>query len=494
MSTPVGAGIKMDSGERRLNELGYKQELRREMFPVRRASWSRVGLGGGYFLHVVRGFCNGRNLQQFPGSLYFWAAHLAGPKWGPLASWICAWLETIGLVAGIGTQAYAGTQTLQNIILLSTGTNKNGGYLAPRSVFLAIYIGLCLIWAVLNSFALNLIALIDIVSMWWQVVGGTLIVVLLPLVATSTQSASYVFTKLEISSDATGITSPVYSVLLSWLVSQYSLYGYDAAAHLTEETKNADKNGPLAILSSIGMISVFGWAFILALIFSIQDPAYLYDPTNETAGRFVPAQILYDAFYGRYQSGTGAIILLVVIWGSFFFAGLSITTSAARVVYALSRDGGVPGSRVLRKVDRRVQVPVNAVWFSCAFAIILGLPILKLDVVFTAITSICTIGWVGGYAVPIFARMVIKSENFKRGPFHLGGASRWICLVAFLWICYTCVIFLLPTSYPIKLETFNYAPVALGVVLAAVMGWWMVDARHWFKGPVREIFLGDAIA
>lgn len=327
-----------------------------------------------------------------------------------------------------------------------------------------------------------------------QVVGGTLIVVLLPLVATSTQSASYVFTKLEISSDATGITSPVYSVLLSWLVSQYSLYGYDAAAHLTEETKNADKNGPLAILSSIGMISVFGWAFILALIFSIQDPAYLYDPTNETAGRFVPAQILYDAFYGRYQSGTGAIILLVVIWGSFFFAGLSITTSAARVVYALSRDGGVPGSRVLRKVDRRVQVPVNAVWFSCAFAIILGLPILKLDVVFTAITSICTIGWVGGYAVPIFARMVIKSENFKRGPFHLGGASRWICLVAFLWICYTCVIFLLPTSYPIKLETFNYAPVALGVVLAAVMGWWMVDARHWFKGPVREIFLGDAIA
>jgi amino acid transporter len=340
----------------------------------------------------------------------------------------------------------------------------------------------------LNSFALNLIALIDIVSMWWQVVGGTLIVIMLPLVAPTTQSASYVFAKVNISSDSTGITSPVYSVILAWLVSQYSLYGYDAAAHLTEETRNADRNGPLAILSSIGMISIFGWAFILALTFSIQDPSYLYDPTNETAGSFVPAQILYDAFYGRYRSGTGAIILLVVIWGSFFFAGLSITTSAARVVYALSRDGGVPYSKQLRKVNRRVQVPVNAVWFSSAFAILLGIPILKLNVVFTAITSICTIGWVGGYAVPIFARMVIKTENFKRGPFHLGGASRWVCLVAFLWICYTCVVFLLPTLYPIKLETFNYAPVALGVVLFFVMGWWVVDARHWFKGPVREIF------
>lgn len=163
-------------------------------------------------------------------------------------------------------------------------------------------------------------------------------------------------------------------------------------------------------------------------------------------------------------------------------------------VYALSRDGGVPYSKQLRKVNRRVQVPVNAVWFCTAFAILLGIPVLKLSVVFTAITSICTIGWVGGYAVPIFARMIIKSENFKRGPFHLGGASRIVCLVAFLWICYTCVVFLLPTSYPIKLETFNYSPLALGVVLFFVMGWWVVDARYWFKGPVREIFGDDALA
>lgn len=63
-----------------------------------------------------------------------------------------------------------------------------------------------------------------------------------------------------------------------------------------------------------------------------QNYSYLYDPTNETAGVFVPAQILYDAFHGRYHSATGAIILLFVIWGSFFFGGLSITTSAARVV------------------------------------------------------------------------------------------------------------------------------------------------------------------
>jgi len=89
-------------------------------------------------------------------------------------------------------------------------------------------------------------------------------------VSLTTQSASYVFTHFETAPDSTGISSKPYVVVLSFLVSQYSLYGYDAAAHLTEETKGADKNGPIAILSSIGIITVFGWAYILALTFSIQ--------------------------------------------------------------------------------------------------------------------------------------------------------------------------------------------------------------------------------
>ena len=83
--------------------------------------------------------------------------------------------------------------------------------------------------------------------------------VMLPLVAKTTQPASYVFTHFQTAPDVTGISSSAYAVVLSFLVSQYSLYGYDAAAHLTEET-----------FCSIGIISVFGWAYILAVIFSIQ--------------------------------------------------------------------------------------------------------------------------------------------------------------------------------------------------------------------------------
>ncbi|PKA66786.1 Amino-acid permease BAT1 like [Apostasia shenzhenica] len=439
------------------------------------------------------GFAMAEICSSFPttGSLYFWAAHLAGPVWGPLASWCCAWLEIIGLISGIGTMAYSGSQALQMVILLCTGTNKGGGYFASPAVFLAMYVGFTLIWAVLNTFALRVIAFIDMISIWWQIIGGTALVVMLPLVSLSTKPSSYVFGHYELASEFTGITSMPYAVVLSLLISHFSLLGYDTAAHLTEETKGADKNGPIAILSSIGIVTLFGWAYILALTFSIQNFDYLFDVNNETGGAYVPAQILYDAFHGRYHNSIGALLFLIVIWGSFFFGGLSTITSAARVVYALSRDKGFPFSHIWRQIHPKHRVPANAVWLCAAICILLGLPILKIHVVFTAITSICTVGWVGGYGVPIFARLAMAQENFKPGPFYMGRASRPVCLVAFLWICYTCSVFLLPTLYPIELATFNYAPVALGVCLGVIMVWWLVDARKWFKGPVRNVDEGS---
>ncbi|KAL3695803.1 hypothetical protein R1sor_009879 [Riccia sorocarpa] len=510
----VETGVDIDPAERRLNELGYKQELKREvsLFKCVGFAFSTVGLfspiilygpsfaytgpvglvWGWFIVSFFTGFIGlalAEICSSFPttGSLYFWTAHLAGPRYGPLASWVCAWLEIVGIIAGAGGQAYSGAQVLQYIVLLSTGTNKDGGYFASRGVFYSIYFGLCLIWAILNTFALKVVAMIDVVSLYWQVVGGALIIILLPLIAPVTQSAEYVFTHFEKSTDLTGINSTPYALVLSLLFSQYALLGYDAAAHLTEETKNAARNGPMAILASIGLICFVGSGVVLSLTFSIQDPAYLFDPSNETGGGFVAGQILYDAFHGRYGSGTGAVVLLCVIWGTFFAGGLSSITSAARVVYALSRDGGIPGSRVWKKLHPVYKVPANAVWLSSVITALIGLPVLGTNVAFTAITSVCTIGWVGSYAIPIFFRMIMSEKNFTPGPFHLGKASRAVCMVAFLWICYSTSVFLLPTLYPLTLESFNYAPVALGVVLAFVMSWWILDARKWFSGPVKNI-------
>ncbi|GAQ80863.1 amino acid transporter protein [Klebsormidium nitens] len=503
-----------DSGERRLKALGYKQELRRKLslFKIVAVAFSTIGLYTGITPLYGFGLLNGGAVgvvwgwlvvcffmsfvalamaeicSSYPttGSLYFWAAHLAGPAWGPFAAWLTAWLEAVGLTVSVGAQSFCAAKTVQTLILLLTGTHKHGGYLAPKPIFLAIYVALILVWACINTLSIEAIAYMDVVGVWLQVVAGAAIVAALPLVAVTRQSAAFVFGNFETHADVTGVQSPAYSLALSLLMSQFSVYGFDAAAYLTEETERADVNGPMAILLSLGSISVFGWMYILALTFSIQgDPARLFSPDNETAGAFAPAQIYYDVFQGRFGSAAGAYVILCVILLSFFFCGASILTSASRVVYAFSRDGGLPGSRYWRQIHPRLQSPVHAVWLCAFIAILVGVPVLKLDALFTAITSISTVGWVGGYAVPIFFRLIQPSSKFERGPFHLGSFSRPVCFLAFSWICYTCTVFLLPTSFPVRVANLNYAPIALSFVVAFFMVWWIMDARRWFRGPIR---------
>ncbi|KAJ6929223.1 hypothetical protein NC652_013182 [Populus alba x Populus x berolinensis] len=391
----------MDPGKKRHNELRYEQELRRDIvlesgFPCCIVFCSSFTLFKTLAISFSTMTLFTRIAPPYGSSLLYaglqnriclsLGCSFSWPQMGPFASWCCAWLETTGLVAGIGTQG---------IILLSTGTNKNGGYFAPKWLFLCMYIGLTLIWAVLNTFALEVIASIDVISIChWRTgycynasSGGTDDKICFMCAHTFRNG-----TRVD-----RNIKQTLRSHFLSFLVTQYSLYG-----HLTEETK---------------------------------------------------AQILYDAFHGRHHNSAVAIVLLLTIWGSFFFRGLSITTNAASVVHALSRDEGIPFSSIWQKIHPKHEVPSNAVWLCAAICILLGLTILKVNVVSTAITSTCTIGWVGGYAVPIFARMVMAEKHFKAGPI-LPRRSKEVALVA-------------------------------GLIL--IMLWRVFDARELFKGPVRNI-------
>lgn len=123
---------------------------------------------------------------------------------------------------------------------------------------------------------------------------------------------------------------------------------------------------------------------------------------------------------------------------AFFFDRLSITTNAARMVdvyssfpllrftiwkvsgslqvYVFKRQGH-PTSSIWWKVHPKHKVPYNVVWLCSAIYVLLGIPILRVNVTLTAITSICMIRWVGGHAVPIFVRMVMEEKHFNPGHF-----------------------------------------------------------------------------
>jgi amino acid transporter len=172
-----------------------------------------------------------------------------------------------------------------------------------------------------------------------------------------------------------------------------------------------------------------------------------------------------------------------VVVGAIFFCGLANMTSNSRQIFAFSRDGAIPGSKLWRSVSKRTHTPVKSVWFAAVGAFVLGIPSLWNTVAFQAIVSVNVIGLFGSYGIPIFLRLR-RGADFTPGPWSLGRWSRPVTIVAVVWIACSSVLFLLPQQHPITHKTFNYAPVALAVVLLIATVWWFVTARRTYSGPI----------
>ncbi|CAI5514904.1 unnamed protein product [Closterium sp. Naga37s-1] len=201
-------------------------------------------------------------------------------------------------------------------------------------------------------------------------------------------------------------------------MSQYALYAFDAAAHTSEEAKRSDVTTPFAMIAALSVICFMQWGVIVALTFCIQDPENLLSKDTVTGGDFAEVQILWDVFYGRFGSGTGACVVLGLFFTAFFFSTITLILAAARVGYALSRDRGLPLSFLWRRVSAH-KVPVNAIACTSAIAIVFLMPLLGGSVAYFAVTGMATVGWFGAYGVPVFFRIIQSDRDFSPGPFYL---------------------------------------------------------------------------
>ncbi|XP_059655459.1 amino-acid permease BAT1-like [Cornus florida] len=500
------------SDDSRLNQLGYKQELSRSLSAIANFSvtFSIVSIltgltttygtglryGGpltiiygwpivGVFTLIV-GLSMAEICSAYPtsGGLYFWSAKLCGKHWGPFASWLTGWFNIVGQWAVTTSVDYSLAQLIQVIVLLSTGGKNGGGYEASKYVVIAIHGGILLVHAILNSLPISWLSLFGQLAAAWNLIGVLVLMVLIPTVAKEKASTEFVFTYFN-TDNGEGINGKAYIFVLGLLMSQYTLTGYDASAHMTEETKNADMNGPKGIISSIGISIVFGWVFLLGITFAVTDIPYLLSDDND-AGGYVIAEIFYLAFKSRYGNGVGGIICLGVVGVAIFFCGMSSMTSNSRMVYAFSRDGAMPLSSFWHKVNKQ-EVPINAVWLSSFIAFCMALTSLGSLVAFDAMVSIATIGLYIAYALPIFFRVTLARKSFIPGPFNLGRYGILIGWVAVLWVAIISVLFSLPVAYPITEQTLNYTPVAVGGLLILTVSSWIFSARHWFIGPITNI-------
>ncbi|KAH7650622.1 Amino acid/polyamine transporter I protein [Dioscorea alata] len=375
-------------------------------------------------------------------------------------------------------------QLIQVIILLSTGGNNGGGYLASKYVVIAFHGGILLVHAILNSLPISWLSFFGQLAAAWNLLGVFVLMILIPTVATKKASAEFVFTHFNTDNDA-GIHSKVYIFVLGLLMSQYTLTGYDASAHMTEETKNADMNGPKGIISAIGISIIVGWGYLLGITFAVTNIPELLNLDND-AGGYAIAEVFYQVFKSRYGNGVGGIICLGIVAVAIFFCGMSSVTSNSRMAYAFSRDGAMPLSAQWHKVNKN-EVPINAVWLSVFISFCMALTSLGSLVAFQAMVSIATIGLYIAYALPIFFRVTLARRTFVPGPFNLGRYGVLVGWIAVLWVATITVMFSLPVEYPVTKDTLNYTPVAVGGLLILTVSSWVISARHWFKGPITNL-------
>jgi len=517
------SGETLTSDEQRLAELGYKQELKRGWsgFSNFAISFSIISVLAGCFTTYGQAFNNGGPIaisiawplisililvgvafpmaelaSAFPtaGGIYYWASKLGGAGWG----WFTGWFNLIGLVAVVASVDFVCATFLMNLLGLynvhfifnfsKAAAASNVHYTAH--VNFALFAVILLIHGLLNIFSSHLVSLFNGISVWWHVIGVAVIVVILVAVPSHHASFSYVFTHRINNSGFSNSMYWYYILPIGFLLTMYTITGYDASAHVSEETHGASESAPKGVWKSVFYSAVIGWIVLLAITFAVQRTK---TPTILKAS--FPALAIFET---ALTSAAAKAVILISTVGQ-LFCGMACVTSASRMTFAFSRDGAVPGHNLWRRLGRN-KTPTYAVLFVCAFALIITIPAYfpnsaGTPVAFLAVTSISVIGLYIAYTIPVFLRWR-KGDAFEAGPWTLGQKYRWMNLVGTIWVGICVIIFCLPFT-PAGVyfgKTFswsfvNYAPIVTIVVIAAVTIWYLVSAKRTFKGPIRTIDL-----
>lgn len=494
-----------DADEQRLAELGYRQELKRKWsgFSNFAISFSIISILAGCFTTfgqawnnggpiaislgwpfislfiLIIGLCMSELVSAYPtaGGIYWWAAKMGKPVHG----WFTGWLNLIGLIAVTASVDY-GCATFLNIFLKNTVTGYEGNLYQVFGLFAVIL----LLHGLINIFGHSIINVLQNVSVWWHVVGAAAVVIILVAVPDKHQSVSWVFTERINNSGYSDSTFWILVLPLGFLLTQYTITGFDACAHVSEETKGASTAAARGLWRSIFYSAVGGWILLLSFLFAVQDPQAVTDNLGGV-----------DAiFAGALSPLLFKTVIAISVVGQ-FFCGMSCVTSMSRMTYAFSRDRAVPGSRLWSKVDRN-GTPVNAIIGATLAGLVLTLPALYKSptgapTAFFAVVSVAVIGLYVAFLIPIWLRLRM-GDRFVPGPWTLGRKYKvlgWIAVVEIVIISIYFVLPFTPTAIPgndgFTWTAVNYAPIAIGGVVLLVGLWWALSARKWFTGPIRNV-------
>jgi len=381
------------------------------------------------------------------GAMYHWAADLGGPGWG----WLVAWLNIIGLIAAIAGINYSCAQFILPFLdIPATG----GNLFAALAMILATQ-------AALNHYGVRLVAYLNDASVAVHIVG--VLVVVGALMFLAPQKPLSFLTEAVNSNNR----SPYWwAFLLGLLQAQWTYTGFDASAHMAEETADPRRRAPWGIVLSVAVSGVAGYLLLIALTLAIPDIASVLG-AKDAGGNPVPTAIaILQAALGSKAGGALAALASMAMW----FCGLSTITSASRTLFALARDHGTPVPEWLRTVHPRHGTPGPSIWvITCA-----ALAAMAWSGAIPVVTSLSTVSLYVAYLIPIV--LSLRREGWReQALWRLGRYGRWVNFIAIGYTVLVCIVLVMPPNQ-LAGQTF----LAVLFLLAVV---YRVEARKKYSGP-----------
>jgi len=430
--------------------------------------------------------------SAFPtaGGLYHWGSILGNRFWG----WLTAWLNLLGLITVLGAINIGTAYFFQGAFGGLFGTTGADGAVTPwpsSDMEIVIFVAIItVIQAVFNHVGIKATTFLTDVS-GWIIFATTAVMVVALLIYAPGIDISRLWTFTNYSGEVGGNVFPQsdnmsYLFLLCLLLPVYTITGYDASAHTSEETKNAAQSVPSGIVSAVVWSSLVGWIMVCAITLAIPD---MTEGASKGFGIF---------FWTMSEVLPAPLVTLiyVFIFITQLLCGLATVTSASRMLFAFSRDDGLPvGSKALSTVSPKFRTPVNAIWTAtvlCILYVMLALSLKVVDPVTGVATSI--------YVIVVNSTLVFLFLSFTvplvAGMFAYGGPKwpqpgPWAMsaglykLVTLLSVIGMGVILFIAVAPPNERVLY----VVGGFIAVALVLWVLVENRR-FEGPPT----GDRIA
>ncbi|THH05783.1 hypothetical protein EW145_g4550 [Phellinidium pouzarii] len=492
MDVPVDVSIlphveepEISESDRRLVDLGYKPEFKRELslFGVLGMSFCAIGILTGMSSAFQTGLFSGGPLGLFWGwNLVHVLDRLVSCRDlqclsddGRTLFLVCTgWLYTVAMI-------FTGTSgNLSTALYIASLAEVGSGRTLTRIEIAALAWCVNILSGIINTVGTKAIGHMSAFNVWWTLGGTVVLIVTLLVKAPALNSAEFVFTDFE---NFTGWQSKGFVVLLGFLQAIYSLEGCETAAQVAEEATRAELLAPLGIVTSILGSWLIGLAYMLSLLYSVQSiPAIASSSLALSI-----AQLFLDVAGKRL-----ALVCLLVVGLAQGMAAATAYTASARLMYALARDGAVPAcARGAFVRLNKGQAPYVGVWVSVGVGCVISCAYIGSTVAFNAILSSAAVSVMLSYLQPIIIRVFWPSSMKDRGPFHLGKWSWAINFTSFLFAVLVCVLFVLPTAHPTTTQNMNYAVVAIGALLIITALAWVCWGRQHFDGPMKTIVAGQ---